>query len=536
MPGSDGGGVRRRIGIRQLSGTLAAAVAVLSLGCAGGREMPTEGQSGMTMAVIPRPVSVEIDEGSPITIEKDWAIEVEPASPDLERIGRQLSELLRPALETPLPVRAASGPVEGKVIRLALQPGLSDAREEGYELLIGSGGIQIAARTPAGVFYGMQTLRAMLPASVELRAARPHALAVPSGRIADSPRYAWRGAMLDVARHFFGPDDVKRYIDLMTMYKLNRLHLHLSDDQGWRLEIPGWPNLTRHGATTAVGGGPGGYYTQDDYRGLVEYAQERFVTIVPEIDMPGHTNAALSSYPELTCDGKAPPLFTGIEVGFSALCDNDATWRFVDAIVREIAAMTPGPYFHIGGDEVKTLTPEQYARFMERAQAIVRTHGKQPIGWDEIAHAQLDPATIVQYWRPDASIEPPAGTMLILSPANRVYLDMKYDEQTALGLNWAGMPDVRTAYDWDPARLLGTVQPDAVLGVEAPLWSETLAAMHDIEYMAFPRLAAVAEVAWTPQSARGWDDFRARLGRQAPRWSALGVNAFRTPEIDWAVR
>jgi hexosaminidase len=384
------------------------------------------------------------------------------------------------------------------------------------------------------VFYGVQTLRSLLPFSVELRAARPHAITLPSGRVADRPRYAWRGAMLDVARHFFGPEEVKRYIDLMALYKLNRLHLHLSDDQGWRLEIPGWPNLTRHGGSTAVGGGPGGFYTQADYAAIVRYAQERFITIVPEIDMPGHTNAALASYPELTCDGRTPDLYTGIEVGFSALCvEQDATWRFVDDIVREIAAMTPGSWFHIGGDEVKTLTAEQYATFVERAQAIVRKHGKTPIGWDEIAHATLDPATIVQYWRPDASIAPPPGTTLILSPANRVYLDMKYDDATALGLRWAGTIDVATAYGWDPATLLAQVQPGAVLGVEAPLWSETLVTMDDVEFMAFPRLAAVAEVAWTPQAGRSWDDFRARLGRQAPRWSALGINAFWTPEIDW---
>lgn len=508
----------------------------LTTACVGQRGTPAGSPPGVTVALIPQPVSVEDRAGEPVAIDRDWAIEIEPSSPDLERIGRQLADLLRPALDTSLPVRTGSGSAEGKVIRLSIQPDLLDAGGEGYELQVDNDGIRIAARTAAGVFYGVQTLRALLPASVELRGARPHAIAVPAVRIGDRPRYAWRGAMLDVARHFFGPDEVKRYIDLIALYKLNRLHLHLSDDQGWRLEIPGWPNLTRHGATTAVGGGPGGYYTRDDYRSIVQYAQERFVTIVPEIDMPGHTNAALSSYAELTCDGRAPALYTGIEVGFSALCDNDATWRFVDDVVREIAAMTPGPYFHLGGDEVKTLTPGQYARFMERAQAIVRKHGKEPIGWDEIVHARLDPATIVQYWRPDASIEPPAGTRLIMSPANRAYLDMKYDEQTALGLNWAGMISVRTAYDWDPARLLPNVTPDAILGVEAPLWSETLAAMHDVEYMAFPRLAAVAEIAWTPQAARNRDDFHARLGRQAPRWSALGVNFFRTPEIDWVVR
>ena len=189
----------------------------------------------------------------------------------------------------------------------------------------------------------------------------------------DRPRFAWRGAMLDVARHFFGVEDVKRYVDLLALYKMNRLHLHLADDQGWRIEIPGWPRLTEHGGSSEVGGGPGGFYTAEDYAEIVRYAAERHVMIVPEIDMPGHTNAALASYPELTCDGEAPPLYTGIRVGFSFLCaEKEETYAFIDAVVGALAALTPGPYIHIGGDEVRQLTGEQYAAFMARAQAIVR--------------------------------------------------------------------------------------------------------------------------------------------------------------------
>jgi hexosaminidase len=266
----------------------------------------------------------------------------------------------------------------------------------------------------------------------------------------------------------------------------------------------------------------------------VAYAADRFITIVPEIDMPSNINAALASYPELNCDGKAPPLYTGIEVGFSAFCvDKEITYKFIDDVVREIAAMTPGPYFHIGGDEVKTLTPDQYNRFVERVQTIVERNGKQVIGWDEIAHAKLLPKTIVQYWRPDASIKTPASTRLVLSPANKVYLDMKYDAGTVLGLNWAGNVDVSVPYEWNPATHLPTVQESAILGIEAPIWSETIVTMRDLEFLAFPRLAAVAEVGWSPQSARQWAEFRVRLGAQAPRWSALGINAYWSPKIDW---
>src|SRR5260221_7536627 len=198
--------------------------------------------------------------------------------------------------------------------------------------------------------------------------------------------------MLDVARHFFSVDEVKRFIDLEALHKMNRLHLHLADDQGWRIEIKKWPDLTAKGSRTEVGGTPGGFYSQAEYADLVTYAADRFITIVPEIDMPGHTNAALSSYAELNCDGQAPPAFTGTAVGFSALCvEKDVTYRFIDEVVGEIAALTKGPYFHMGGDEVKTLTPDQYRAFVERVQTIVQAHGKQMIGWDEVAATKLNP-------------------------------------------------------------------------------------------------------------------------------------------------
>jgi hexosaminidase len=383
------------------------------------------------------------------------------------------------------------------------------------------------------LFYGTQTLRQLLPAAIEYDANIPRGVVTaPAGRIVDRPRYAWRGAMLDVARHFFSVDEVKRYIDLLSLYKFNRLHLHLSDDQGWRIEITSWPNLTKHGGSTEVGGGPGGFYTQRDYAEIVDYAADRFITIVPEIDMPGHTNAALASYPELNCDGVAPPLYTGIRVGFSTLCvDQDVTYQFVDDVVREIADLS-GPYFHIGGDEVQKLSPAQYAGFIERVERIVQRHGKEMIGWDEIAGATLSPSSIVQHWRPKIPESLAAVKRLIMSPANRTYLDMKYHETTTLGLTWAGLVDVRAALEWDPERVITGVAPGAVLGVEAPLWSETLEHMRDAEFMAFPRLAAIAEVGWSPAPAE-WKEFATRLGAQAPRWVALGVNFHRAPGIPW---
>ena len=330
-------------------------------------------------------------------------------------------------------------------------------------------------------------------------------------------------------------DDVKRYIDLMALHKMNRLHLHLADDQGWRIEIKKWPDLTAKGGATEVGGGPGGFYTQAQYADIVAYAADRFVTVVPEIDMPGHTNAALSSYAELNCKGQAPAPFTGTEVGFSAMCvEMDFTYLFIDDVVKEIAAITPGPYFHMGGDEVKTLTPAQYRGFVERVQTIIQKHGKQMIGWDEVAVATLLPTSIVQHWRPDAAHgELARAPQLILSPANRAYLDMKYDADTALGLRWAGLVPIKTAYDWDPATLVPEVAPAAILGVEAALWSETIANMRDAEFLALPRLAVIAELGWSPAKPRDWDSFRVRLGAQGPRWTALGINFYRAPEVPW---
>jgi hexosaminidase len=416
-----------------------------------------------------------------------------------------------------------------------------DLGVEGYILDVTAAGITITAATPAGAFYGIQTLRQLLPSAWEYEGLRPpgrnaRPVVVPALTIRDRPRFPWRGAMLDVARHFLTVGEVKRFIDLMALHKLNRLHLHLADDQGWRLDILSWPNLATHGGSTEVGGGIGGFYAQDEYAAIVRYAADRFITVIPEIDMPGHTNAALASYAALNCDNIARPLYTGTEVGFSAFCvEKDVTYTFIDDVVREIAALTPGPYFHIGGDEVKTLTPEQYNAFVERVQGIVRAHGKQMIGWDEIAPTALLPSSIIQHWRPKTT---PAeaigrGVKVIMTVADKAYLDMKYDSNTPIGLTWAGIVDVRTSYDWDPGTAAAGVPESAVLGVEAPLWGETVTNIRDYEFLAFPRLAAIAEAGWSAQADRHWEEFRGRLGAQGPRWTALGLNFYRAPEIPW---
>ncbi|WP_200306125.1 beta-N-acetylhexosaminidase [Streptomyces adelaidensis] len=490
--------------------------------------------------VIPAPASARPG-GSPYRITHDTRIQVN-GTPEVRRIGQYLAEILRPSTGYPLPVTDR----QGAGIRLRLAPGDTTLGQEGYRLDSGRSGVILTARAPAGLFHGVQTLRQLLPAAVEKDSAQPGPWLVAGGTIEDVPRYGWRGAMLDVSRHFFTVDQVKRYVDQLALYKFNKLHLHLSDDQGWRIAVDSWPRLTTYGGSTQVGGGPGGFYTKADYKEIVRYAASRHLEVVPEIDLPGHTNAALASYAELNCDGVAPPLYTGTEVGFSSLCvDKEVTYDFVDDVVRELAALTPGRYLHIGGDEAHSTSHEDYVTFMDRVQPIVERYGKTVIGWHQLTGATPARGALAQYWGLDStSAEEKArvaaaarnGTGVVLSPADRIYLDMKYDKDTPLGLDWAGYVDVRRSYDWDPGDYLEGVPAAAVRGVEAPLWTETIVTSADVEYMAFPRLPGVAELGWSPVSAHGWEGYRVRLAAQGARWEALGIGYFRSPQVPWGAR
>jgi hexosaminidase len=484
--------------------------------------------------VVPAPASVAPG-GSPYRITDGTRIRVDD-SREVRRVGEYLAGILRPSTGYRLPVTTHGGG-----IRLRLAEGAFGA--EGYRLDSDRRGVVITAARPAGLFHGVQTLRQLLPAAVEKDSVQPGPWLVAGGTIKDTPRYGWRGAMLDVSRHFFSVDEVKRYVDQVALYKFNKLHLHLSDDQGWRIAIDSWPRLATYGGSTQVGGGPGGHYTKDDYREIVRYAASRHLEVVPEIDMPGHTNAALASYAELNCDGVAPPLYTGTEVGFSSLCvGKDLTYDFVEDVIRELAALTPGRYLHIGGDEAHSTPHADYVKFMDRVQPVVAEYGKTVIGWHQLTGASPAKGALAQYWGLDGTSAQEkeqvaaaarAGTGLILSPADRIYLDMKYDESTALGLSWAGYVEVRRSYDWDPGDYLAGVPESAVRGVEAPLWSETLRTSEDIEYMAFPRVAGVAELGWSPAVTHDWDAYKVRLAAQAERWEALGISYYRSPQVPW---
>ncbi|MES2524587.1 MAG: beta-N-acetylhexosaminidase [Gemmatimonadota bacterium] len=508
--------------------------------------------------LVPLPVTVTPTSGEPFTLAATTTIVVSGTSETTRKAATAVAELMaagfRKSTGFRLRIAGATGtaanagtvvPAGAIVLRVASN---ADLGEEGYTLDISADSVRLVASTPAGLFRGVQTIRQLLPAGIEaeqsaLRVNGANWIIQP-GRIVDRPRFAWRGAMLDVARHFFTVDEVKQFIDMLALYKLNTLHLHLADDQGWRIQINSWPKLTTVGGSTQVGGANGGFYTKADYASIVRYASERYITVVPEIDMPGHTNAAIAAYPKLGCSRATPGIYggtqpagvyTGIRVGWSALCaDKPGTYKFVDDVVRELAAMTPGPYIHIGGDEVEVLSRTQYTRFIARAQDIVAKHGKAMVGWEEVGKAKLHPKSIAQFWRSDtALLAVQQGNKLIMSPGPRTYLDMKYTARSELGLRWAGFIELRTAYDWDPVKYTAGLSEESVLGVEAPLWTETVPNITAAQYLLMPRLPALAEVGWSAQSARDWEGFRTRIGAHARRWRLLGINYYPSPQVVW---
>ncbi|MFF9769853.1 beta-N-acetylhexosaminidase [Streptomyces sp. NPDC014636] len=514
---------------------LLAAAGVLTLGAApeAGAAVPVP-----LGRVVPAPASVSPG-GTPYRITRATGIHVD-GSAEVQRVGAYLAGILRPSTGYPLAVTDHG--TGGIQLRLAT----GDFGAEGYRLHSGAGGVTLTASTPAGLFHGVQTLRQLLPAAVEKKTVQRGPWQIAGGTVQDRPRYAYRGAMLDVSRHFFTVAQVKRYIDQLALYKVNELHLHLSDDQGWRIAVDSWPRLASYGGSTQVGGGRGGHYTKADYREIVSYAASRYLEVVPEIDMPGHTNAALASYAKLNCDGTAPPLYTGTQVGFSSLCvSKGVTYDFVDDVVRELAALTPGRYLHIGGDEAHSTGHTDYVRFMDRVQPVVARYGKTVIGWHQLTGAHPARGALAQYWGLDgtgaaekAQVAEAArkGTGLILSPADRLYLDMKYTRTTKLGTDWAGLVEVRRSYDWNPGAYLAGVPASAVKGVEAPLWTETVKRSADIEYLAFPRLAGAAELGWSPAAGHDWNAYQVRLAAQGPRWDALGIHYYRSPQVPWPKR
>ncbi|SBV30209.1 hexosaminidase [Micromonospora krabiensis] len=490
--------------------------------------------------VVPAPEQVHPVPGADHRLGPDTVIRV-GADPAARAVADQLAALLRPATGYPLPVTDLADPESGGGITLTLTDDEA-LGPEGYRLDVDRDAVRVTAGAPAGLLYAVQTLRQLLPAAVESATPVPGPWILPGGSIVDRPRFPYRGAMLDVARHFFPVADVLRVIDHLVRYKLNHLHLHLTDDQGWRIAVDAWPRLTTVGGMGEVGDGPGGSYSTADYQRIVRYAADRHVTVVPEIDLPGHTNAALVAYPELAPEGVDPPTpYTGTEVGFSYVDPaSERTYDFIADVLGEVAAHTPGPWLHIGGDEAFKVKGEAYTGFVERVQRLVAATGKTVVGWHQIAPAAHAEGRVLQWWgtTPDDPTTAEAvrrGARVIASPANLIYLDMKYAPDTPIGHDWAGLIDVRRAYDWDPGSHLTGVPAEAILGVEAPLWTESVTSLPEIEFMLFPRLPAVAELGWSPRSTHDWAGFRERLAGHAPRWTTAGITFHAAPEVPWPV-
>ncbi len=496
------------------------------MGCGADEAPPSE--PDLVVRLIPVPHSVETLVGR-FALSNATRIAVDPGA---ESVGQLLASVLRPSTGLPLEVVTASG-AAGDIV---LQLDAAVSAEEGYTLEAVADNVTIKASTAAGLFYGCQTLRQLLPPQVERsEKAAGVSWVLPAVRISDAPRFAWRGAMLDVARHFFGVKDVKQYIDRIAYHKMNRLHLHLTDDQGWRIHIDAWPKLTSIGGATQVGGGAGGFYTKADMKEIVAYAAERFVMVVPEIDMPGHINAALASYGELNESGVPAKPYTGTDVGFSSLwMDGPDTYPFVTDVLTEVAELMPSPYIHIGGDEAKMTSAADYAAFIDKVQDILTGAGKTMIGWDEIGTAKIDTPVVAQFWlfAANAMAARDQGASIISSPVFHAYLDIKYDAESPIGQSYIGFTNVKKAYEWDP--LDPGFTESEILGVETPLWTETVASVSDIEFLAFPRLAGHSEIAWSAQEGRSWEEYRTRLAHHGARLEAMGIGYYRSALVDWA--
>jgi len=463
--------------------------------------------------LVPVPQTLETRNGT-LELHGAVALEVDASAPNAKRA-------VQAALDG---LGIATDAAAGTHVRLQLT---DDATlgEEGYRLVVGED-IQLTARTDAGLLHAVQTLRQLLPAQAQPRHAIPHLA------ISDVPAYRWRGLSLDVARSFLSVEYVEKTLDRMAFFKLNRLHLHLTDDQGWRIEIKRYPRLVEVGGASAVEGGRSGWYTQDELRHLVAYAQARGITIVPEIDVPGHVQAALASYNDLACDDEdnlAP--YSGLEVGFSVLCLDkpDVVYPFVRHVLEEVLEIFPSQEIHMGGDEIKH---PLYADFVARTAAMVQEMGRTAIFWEEGSVADTSPDVLLQFWNDgyDIAAAVEKGHPLILSPCSHFYIDHG---------NYAGQPQT---YDWCrkegvPLARLYSFDPApfrTAVGIEAALWTELVHTDEAADNRLWPRLAAAAELAWSPANQRSYAGFVKRMGALRPHLDAMGIAYHPEPDLGWA--
>ena len=510
-------------------------------------------------ALIPLPQSLARHEGV-FRLQPKTPILVDPASRDT---GQYLAERLRQAAgyKFKLAVSSRSRTPKG-AIALTTSNANPALGAEGYELTVAPDSVIIRAATQAGLFYGVQTLLQLLPP--EVFAARPvpgRAWVIPCLQIEDQPRFKWRGVMLDVSRHFFTKAEVKQLLDTVALLKINTFHWHLTDDQGWRIEIKKYPRLTAVGAwrkeagfgldpkaSTAYGpdGRYGGYYTQADIREIVAYAGARHITIVPEIEMPGHSSAALAAFPELSCNGGpyTPNAEGGVFAGVYC-AGKDETFAFLQDVLTEVMGLFPGKYIHIGGDEVPKdnwqKCPRCQARlkeeglknehelqsyFIRRIEKFINAQGRNLIGWSEIREGGLAQNAAVMDWIGGAVEAASAGHDVIMSPTGYCYFDYyqstnRATDPQAIG----GYLPLSKVYSLEPipAKLDPQYQFH-ILGAQGNLWTEYVPNFKQAQYMIFPRLCALAEVTWSPRASRDWDGFIRRLPTQFQRFDQLGVN------------
>ncbi|QIS04409.1 family 20 glycosylhydrolase [Nocardia brasiliensis] len=409
----------------------------------------------------------------------------------------------------------------------------TDLPAEGYRLKITPEGVTLTAADQAGQVYGQQTLRQLVgPEAFRAAPIGGRELSVPCGVLEDHPRFGWRGCLLDVARHFRTKAEVLRFLDLLAAHKLNVLHLHLTDDQGWRFAVPGYPRLAeiaswRRGSMVGRHDGPqrdgrphGGYYTDDDLREIVAYAAERAIIVVPEIDVPGHARAVLAAYPELGPDPeKQWEVWTSWGVSTPLLDPTPATMAFFRRVFDHVLTIFPAPVIGVGGDEVPGATPA-HGRFVAELAAYLATKGRRALGWDEVLDAGGLPPMVIGAWRDEAAAERAvqAGHEVVLCPEDRVYLDHRQSDHPDEPIPVGYLRTLEDMYGYEPAHT-----GPGVIGLQAQIWSEHLDTVRRVDYAAFPRLCAIAEIAWsTPE--RDYVEFLSRLrDHHLPRLDALGV-------------
>ncbi|MBQ9759280.1 MAG: beta-N-acetylhexosaminidase [Opitutales bacterium] len=493
---------------------------------------------------------------------------------DAKRVAQYFSKEI--ATATGMKLKVAEKGVGKTTVRLELKKNAKTG-DEGYTLDISASRISIVAKTPAGLFYGLQTVRQMMPPQIYSRVPVKEKISwsLPCAKITDEPRFAWRGANVDCARHFFSKEAIMRFIDTISWHKMNRFHWHLTEDQGWRIEIKKYPRLTEVGAWRAnllirenpefvkedsphwnKDGKYGGFYSQKDIREIVKYARERFVTIVPEIEIPGHSSAALLAYPEFSCDGRPPgglPLGGGV-FGKVYCPGKEKTFTFLTEIFEEVLELFPGEYVHIGGDECPKGAWEKCADCqkrikdenllaanghsaeerlqsytLSRIQKFLESKGKKVIGWDEIVEGGIPEGCTVMHWREytDPKIAPRAGHDLIVATRPRCYYNWAYSkEDKPFVLSQGGVMPMKQAWDFDPVpKGLSEEEQKHVLGVQACFWGEKTPNEQVLEFHYFPRLSAMSENAWGNRENRSYEDFLRRVKIQQKRYVFAGVNA-----------